>query len=532
MKKIRSLVIIVILIALVLLVGCKKDNTIELSFDGISDVQILSEKDGNVAKFPSFELNEDETLLGFATVENSSVVQIQNNEELNYVKASTLATNGKLKLYKVIKIDHLIEVEFEGITEKTILSSYENNTLIVPSYESNDKVFKGWGLEEQALEVKLQAGAKIAYNDIKDLTTSKTIKFYPVLEDVDLKVAVFDRYINRDLELTADEVLDLIKVAFDEYLIANNYENINILYRHYTSESVEDFGASVNNDADIDIIIGCGANIATTGGVNIIVKGKQLAKYSGDGKRYCALLTENKYAIVLYCYMTDSINANVDVTVKANENDETGINGIVNSIKENELDVTSFAYLENRTFLGWSNNASDTEAKVGTKITYEAVKDLAVDGKVTLYPIFKEIDANPAVLRVAINNSAKTKTYFTAEEIASIKAGFIEYLTAQGITNASSLNIVWDEIGGVNVAGFASQVNENGKYNVVLAGNTVNTDENCSVTLATDGTETLKAKIVGVTLANTSRYVGVVADSSTNIYAMYLYNYLKTAKAS
>ena len=66
---------------------------------------------------------------------------------------------------------------------------------------------------------------------------------------------------------------------------------------------VADLGAAVNAAGDFDIIIGCGNNINSSGGVSVLEKANILTSYVAAG-RMAATLTDNTLAALLYAYLT------------------------------------------------------------------------------------------------------------------------------------------------------------------------------------------------------------------------------------
>jgi hypothetical protein len=98
--------------------------------------------------------------------------------------------------------------------------------------------------------------------------------------------------------------------AFKEYLVGADIA-VNITYRYYgTADTlVAEFGSLVNADGDVDVLIGAGNNIDSTGGVAILAKAHHLTEYNADGSRYCALLTEADSAIAFYNFVTGTTYA-------------------------------------------------------------------------------------------------------------------------------------------------------------------------------------------------------------------------------
>ncbi len=138
------------------------------------------------------------------------------------------------------------------------------------------------------------------YDD--DLDTScnvcgqaRTINFGSIV------VGVNARYIGDGYEA-------LIKKAFEDYLAANNY-TLTIEYRTLgdtTTTGPEELGSLINTAGDIDVVLAAGNNINTTAGVAVKDKILLLTEYNSDGKRYSALLTEEKGAMLYHNFITGS----------------------------------------------------------------------------------------------------------------------------------------------------------------------------------------------------------------------------------
>lgn len=122
-------------------------------------------------------------------------------------------------------------------------------------------------------------------------------------EDNALKISVWTK---NGSWVTADE-LAAIQSGFEAYLTGKGYDlsKLTITYVETTTEGnkVADLGAAVNAAGDFDIIIGCGKNVSTTGGVEAIEKATMLLSHVA-ADRYVAKLTENTLAAELYTYLT------------------------------------------------------------------------------------------------------------------------------------------------------------------------------------------------------------------------------------
>ena len=135
-----------------------------------------------------------------------------------------------------------------------------------------------------------------------DLDTSCNVCGAPRAIDFgSIVVGVNARYIGEGYEA-------LIKKAFEDYLAANNY-TLKIEYRtlgNTTTTGPEELGSLINTAGDIDVVLAAGNNINTTAGVAVKDKILLLTEYNSDGKRYSALLTEEKGAMLYHNFITGS----------------------------------------------------------------------------------------------------------------------------------------------------------------------------------------------------------------------------------
>lgn len=115
---------------------------------------------------------------------------------------------------------------------------------------------------------------------------------------------------------------DAIIEGFKKHLasIGKLYGDLNIVWEKTRTDGykVADMGAAVNAAGDFDIIIGCGANVTTAGGVEVIEKADIPVSRIAAG-RMAALLTKNELAIMLYGYVTQEDGGNVELPIYSGE---------------------------------------------------------------------------------------------------------------------------------------------------------------------------------------------------------------------
>ena len=165
----------------------------------------------------------------------------------------------------------------------------------------------GWATSADATEAQIVASS-ISYADVKELLTDGAVTLYPVIvkklvEDTTLKVSVWTK---GGSWVTAVE-LEIIQNGFNKYLVSLGYDisklTIEFVETVTDGNKVADLGAAVNAAGDFDIIIGCGNNVDSTGGVTVISKGDVLVSHVA-GERKVATLTTNTLAGHLYTYLT------------------------------------------------------------------------------------------------------------------------------------------------------------------------------------------------------------------------------------
>ncbi|MBS1313899.1 MAG: InlB B-repeat-containing protein, partial [Clostridia bacterium] len=371
--------------------------------------------------------------------------------------------------------------------------------------------FTGWALTEGGT-IAFAAGVGISLYDLLDVTADGTAKLYACFEQREetgsLYVAVYDRYIGAAQG-------DKIKEDYVSYLGAAATYEINFVHFEGDKLSVADFGAQVNAyEKPIDVIIGSGTNIATTGGVSILTRAAIAAQFeTAEANRQAALLTDTEYALAFYSYITGIENHSATVTVVGKTAITTEINTLLGvSAEIPEVEVPA-GYVQT----GWATSENAAEAEIeGNTITYEKVASLLVDGKVTLYPVFA---AQQADLVVMIHASASKTVYITDEEIAAVKAGFAAFLTEKGL---DALNVEYVIVTGANGDGFAQAVADNGAADVLIGGNNMDT----STPAVTLDSQYGKASVLEGMFENTSRKVGVVAGCANRDNAVLFYSYM------
>lgn len=368
-------------------------------------------------------------------------------------------------------------------------------------------VFIGWALDAEATEADYEAGAMFTKEDAEGITTESDISFYAVFKEATLKIAVWERYY-----LEYEDALENTEGEFMGYIIANELDYL-VEYRIYGDDDyhgVADFGKAINDDGDIDVIIGSGANINSSngGGVTVITKANLLSKFDPNGQgRQAALVTDTKAAIDFYKFVTGLSDNTATVTLSDGVNNDAFV--------LSELLGDSISYVvpekEGSTFVGYAYTENAAKADISTTdtITYAIVKDKLEEGAVTLYPVFEEVSYDLTVY-VYLGN----KNYdITEDEFNGLKAAFN--------TANPTANINWVSVFGVNNTGFCSAAT-NGKADVIMGGKAMT--NTCAETYP-------KVLIETSWVENETRYIGVISGSEDNELAVALYNFVLTEPA-
>ena len=105
-----------------------------------------------------------------------------------------------------------------------------------------------------------------------------------------------------------------------------------------------------------------------------------------------------------------------------------------------------------------------------TSISYADVKDLAVGGAVTLYPVFAAEEpqgpTQPAATTLKVSLWTKNGDWLTATEIDTLKSGYLQYLTAQGY-DVSTLTITYVEAVNTKVDNLVAEIDGQG-FDIVV----------------------------------------------------------------
>ncbi len=458
------------------------------------------------------------------------------SEEIDGSKTIALAEGYLAKLGDKFYFNNTVRLAFEKdlVPEQTIkVEIYKDGYLwatidlgetptTVDGPYSRGEALAGWTTKEGSTEIQYAADRAISLYNLQDYMQDGVVKLYPIYMEAPaqttLKIAVWDRYISADL-------LNAIKAQF-ESVKSSEYE---IIWVNFASAekadpyyAVADFGKAIMEAGDFDIIIGAGSNINTTGGVTSLQKAKNdadnaelIAIYEDFASRYTVLMTDGKYSMEFYAFMTGQESAEASVTL--NGTSGSTVNSL-NSLLGNEAVMPEIVIPEGQIFVGWATTEGAETAELTKKsgLTYDDVKDLLTDGSVVLYPVF-ETPYVPPITDNAVKVAVWTKggAWVTAEELAKIESGFKAYLEGFGI-DISAMTFTFDviETDGNKVADLGAATNA-GSYDLVIG---------CGANITSKGeVETIRKAVMPLSVAANERYV---AQLTENTIAVELYNWI------
>ncbi len=102
--------------------------------------------------------------------------------------------------------------------------------------------------------------------------------------------------------LTAEIADNLGFGIADKLRSSELYADADVILRPYTEEKVGALGSAINTDGDVEIFIGAGTNLKSTGGVDFVTRTGPLT-INGAENRYIYLLKDNALAQFVYDFM-------------------------------------------------------------------------------------------------------------------------------------------------------------------------------------------------------------------------------------
>lgn len=257
-----------------------------------------------------------------------------------------------------------------------------------------------------------------------------------------------------------------------------------VSFRNYSSATVAEMGAAINADADVELMIGVGANIFTTAGVapfNTSDDSKFQTTMGASAKsRYVAIIKDAKaLAQATYSWLqTDAGKASLlreltdaEITASlapATINLTVTVHGDTDAttLLDDADDVVTMPAITNpegKVFKGFATTSGGEVALNVAKdatLKYNDVKGLVADGATTLdlYPVFEDAPVASVDLTVYVQTHA---TRLPEYEAALLESRF-EAATGTDIKVVTSTT---------DAAGFTSAVQADATCDVVVGGN-------------------------------------------------------------
>ena len=304
----------------------------------------------------------------------------------------------------------------------------------------------------------------------------------------------------------------------------------NVQFRDYSTEKVAEMGAMINEDADVDLVIGVGNNINSSAGVSLFEEndGKTTAPMGSQGlSRYVALPNHevmNNVAIFVFDWIktetgqkafTTPLTA-ADIVVVPERSDDIavtvtiyGVTGdpVVTNLtsKKDPIAVPEITLEAGKKFLGYATTenaeVAEVTAAIGVVLTYFDIEGLLNGAtSITLYPVIVEEVVNTTydlVVYVHVVSSAK---------INEVEANLFADRFEATLTEEKNINYVWVTEG--KAADFQTKIETD-----LAAGETID------VVIGGNAT-TKNLNAIDETYVNASCAAGHFADASRKIVVL------------
>lgn len=194
----------------------------------------------------------------------------------------------------------------------------EFNNIILPKMDAKyidpGMKFAGYTIgsnwtPEQGLDKLFKEGKLLRYNDVKNYVYGGGVELFSqfVNEDVPLvpqhyvKLAWYNKPATSGL---TGGVIDKLTANLTTYLTekgATEKDLSDFVVKGYEG-NVGALGSQINEDDDVDVVIGAGANLKSTGGVNYLERLPAAHEYGNVTGRYVYLLKDKPAARLVYDY--------------------------------------------------------------------------------------------------------------------------------------------------------------------------------------------------------------------------------------
>ena len=192
------------------------------------------------------------------------------------------------------------------------------NNVILPkmdaSYVDEGMKFAGYTLAsdwnvDKGIEHLYKEGALIRYKDIAKYAYNGNVEFFSQFVDKNTDISekhyLVVGWYNKVKTSGLDENrIEKLKPLLTNFLIANGAsqeELKDFIIKGYEGD-VGTIGGKINDDGYVDVFIGAGANLKSTGGVEYVDRYAAEKNYGEATKRYVYLLKEKPVARLVYDY--------------------------------------------------------------------------------------------------------------------------------------------------------------------------------------------------------------------------------------
>ena len=212
-----------------------------------------------------------------------------------------------------------VQEQFVDVATKSV-DIYNNMILTKPdNIPPAGMEFYGWSTSQN-----WQAGSGdfvikgnfISYNALKVITKKGEVKLYPAYKERTNYYFVFGVYTHTTTSGLGETDVANITSALKAYLASQGAtaEQLALVdVREYADSSVGTYGAKIMGDGDVDVFVGCGNNINTTGGVAIVEKSAGFAINTKTGRRF-VLLNYDDLSVAVYNWFQQYIHDTYDST--------------------------------------------------------------------------------------------------------------------------------------------------------------------------------------------------------------------------
>ena len=481
-----------------------------------NNVKDLVGEDGKVTLYPIIK--------EVVVVEEDLIVYVQVGSNLSDEEVLLLADRFRASLpeYKNILFS-LVEADAEGFTEQ-----YNNAECCDVVIGGNNPLKNFTAHAEGPLA---NAGAKHFANTSRKVLISagtthlelaKALYDFVVTDAPSYEVHV-SFWLNENKWITTDELATLktgLENSLNTYFAVPEGSTLTDLYNitlttyDCTSTKVADLAAETNALRDglgTDLIVGCGANVTTTGGyTDASVLDIDKSVVAADRK--VALVSENFLAALIFGFYFDVETEELDLVVIV-YTDDTNFVTLLFSSSNSTVTIPEIVDPENSYLAGFALSP-DGEVVLDKysedELTYNDVKDLiGEDGKVTLYPVFNEYHFSEEDLVVYIQ---------TGSNLSDAEAILLARRFRASLSEYKDIMFCLVE---ADAAGFTEDFNNADKCDVVIGGNNPlkNFTAHSEGPLANAGAKHF---------ANTSRKVLISANTTHLELAKALYDFVVT----